>query len=449
MVLAIRLVIWIKLRNKILKIIFTSIFIVVFILFILFNIIFKYSFKNYISDIREKRFEDLRNQISYLLQDDDLTSLSSNVGIFAYTENIQIEIFDSDNNPVASFNKLDNSYNLITKEYKIVNNNKYIGLLKISYYDTDKVDEITSSFTKNMVLALVFVGLLAASIGLVSSYFLSKQITENIENLSLMANDYKKKEYDFTYNINTDIEEIENLNLNMTYLGKTLKKQEELRYEYSQNISHELKTPLTNLLLYIEAIEDGIIDLDDESINSLKDEIIHMNGLVEKLRQGFNDESKISENNIEYFNISKTLLEISKSLYPSAKANGIEIETKVKKDIYMTSDKEKITQIIYNLLSNALKACEKGDKVSVFMKEKSNNIIISVVDTGIGIEDNFLDKIFERNFRIDNERNKKVQGSGLGLSITKDLVNSLGGNIMVESKKGSGSKFTIHLPNKL
>ncbi len=330
-----------------------------------------------------------------------------------------------------------------------MNNNKYIGLLKISYYDTDKVDEITSSFTKNMVLALVFVGLLAASIGLVSSYFLSKQITENIENLSLMANDYKKKEYDFTYNINTDIEEIENLNLNMTYLGKTLKKQEELRYEYSQNISHELKTPLTNLLLYIEAIEDGIIDLDDESINSLKDEIIHMNGLVEKLRQGFNDESKISENNIEYFNISKTLLEISKSLYPSAKANGIEIETKVKKDIYMTSDKEKITQIIYNLLSNALKACEKGDKVSVFMKEKSNNIIISVVDTGIGIEDNFLDKIFERNFRIDNERNKKVQGSGLGLSITKDLVNSLGGNIMVESKKGSGSKFTIHLPNKL
>lgn len=391
----------------------------------------------------------MKTQISYLLQDDDLTSLGSKVGIFAYTENIQIEIFDSENTPVASFNKLDDSYNLITKEYKIVNNNKYIGLLKISYYDTNKVDEITSAFTKNMVLALIFVGILAASIGLVSSYFLSKQITKNIENLSLMANDYKKKEYDSTYNIKTDIEEIENLNLNMTYLGKTLKKQEELRYEYSQNISHELKTPLTNLLLYIEAIEDEIIELDEESINSLKDEIIHMNGLVEKLRQGFNDESKISENNIEYFNISKALLEISKSLYPSAKANGIEIETKLKKDIYMTSDKEKITQIIYNLLSNALKACDEGDKVSVFMKEKSNNIIISVVDNGIGIEDEFLDKIFERNFRIDNERNKKVQGSGLGLSITKDLVNSLGGNIIVESKKGSGSKFTIHLPNKL
>lgn len=443
------MVILIKLRNKILKIIFASIFIVIFVLFILFNSIFTYSFKNYISDIREKRFEDLKTQLSYLLQDDDLNSISSKVGIFAYTENIEIEILDSDNNPIAKFNKLDNSYKLITKEYKIINNNKYIGLLKISYYDINKVDEITSAFTKNMFLALIFVGILSASIGLVSSYFLSKQITENIENLSLMANDYKKKEYESYYDIDTDIEEIENLALNMAYLGSTLKKQEELRYEYSQNISHELKTPLTNLLLFIEAIDDGVIDLDEESIKSLKDEIIHMNGLVEKLRQGFNDESKISENTIEYFNLSKVLLEISKSLYPSAKANKIKIETKLQNNIYMNSDKEKITQIIYNLLSNALKACDTGDKVSILMKEQSSKVIISVVDTGIGIEEDSLDKIFERNFRVDNERNKNVQGSGLGLSITKDLVESLSGEIFVESKKGSGSKFTIHLPNKL
>ena len=113
----------IKLRNKILKIIFASIFIVIFVLFILFNSIFTYSFKNYISDIREKRFEDLKTQLSYLLQDDDLNSISSKVGIFAYTENIEIEILDADNNPIAKFNKLDNSYKLITKEYKIETKN--------------------------------------------------------------------------------------------------------------------------------------------------------------------------------------------------------------------------------------------------------------------------------------------------------------------------------------
>ena len=118
----------------------------------------------------------------------------------------------------------------------------------------------------------------------------------------------------------------------------------------------------------------------------------------------------------------------------------------IKDGVIIYSDKDKISQIIQNLLSNAIKAIKEDGLIRISLNEDKNNIYISVKDNGVGISDDKKEIIFERFYRIDDARNTKINGHGLGLSISKNFVESLGGKIKLKSKLGKGSTFSVIFP---
>ena len=220
--------------------------------------------------------------------------------------------------------------------------------------------------------------------------------------------------------------------------------------EFLANMSHELKTPLNSINIISSVMTKNTHnDLTTKQVKNLS--IINKSGQdLLNLINDILDVSKIESGEIaiylEKVNLTVLSNELFDSMKPVAKDKGILLEKKVtlENDIVM-SDVKRIKQVIQNLLSNAIKFTDKG-KVEFIVSEKNENIIVDVLDTGIGIPANKLLNIFERFKQIDGGTTRKYGGTGLGLSISKELASVLGGNLSVKSTLGSGSVFTFLFP---
>ncbi|WP_425540173.1 sensor histidine kinase [Microaceticoccus formicicus] len=434
-----------KLKNKLLLYMFQGIIIVIIVLGILFNFIFDKNFNSYLFDVRQDRFDQIKSQIGLLLKMSDTDTLIASLSGYAEMEDIEIEILDSNNKSLYKFNPLKEDRELIQKSYEMQEGGKKIGSIVISYYNDGFFDDIAISFKKNIFISLLLAGLVAVFAGMVASSFISRKMSNSILDISKMAMNYKSEKYDHI-DVNTDIKELSDLSDNMKYLGDSLNRQEMLRKQYAQDISHELRTPLTNLQLQIEAINDGIIELDENSLSTIKEEIVHLNKLIEQLRMSFDESSKLSKLKIETFSLSEMLENTTKTLTTTANKKGVNLKSDIAEDISITSDPDRLVQIMYNLISNALKASSVESSVIVKLEKLKNNVKISVIDEGIGISEENLKKVFDRFFKADTSRNSQYGGSGLGLAITKKMVETLNGKIYAESELKKGSTFTVELP---
>lgn len=434
-----------KLKNKLLLYMFQGIIIVIIVLGILFNFIFDKNFNSYLFDVRQDRFDQIKSQIGLLLKIRDTYTLIASLSGYAEMEDIEIEILDSNSKSLYRFNPLKENRELIQKSYEMQEEGKKVGSIVISYYNEGFFDDIAISFKKNIFISLLLAGLVAVLAGMVASSFISRKMSNSILDISKMAMNYKSEKYDHI-NVNTDIKELSDLSDNMKYLGDSLSRQEMLRKQYAQDISHELRTPLTNLQLQIEAINDGIIELDENSLSTIKEEIVHLNKLIEQLRMSFDESSKLSKLKIETFNLSEMLENTTKTLTTTANKKGVKLKSDIVQDISITSDPDRLVQIMYNLISNALKASRAEASVIVKLEKLKNHVKISVIDEGIGISEESLKKVFDRFFKADSSRNSQYGGSGLGLAITKKMVETLKGKIYAESELKKGSTFTVELP---
>ena len=279
-------------------------------------------------------------------------------------------------------------------------------------------------------------------IGFVISLILSKNISEPIMTIS----DDTIKIKDGNYSLDeqsTDIKELETLQNNINYLSNNLKNQEEIRKQYAQDISHELRTPLTNLQLYIEAIKDGMIEPDEQTMEILLEDVHRLKGLVDGLKKTFDANVEYLSIKKEEFNLSELCHGIINSFLVKADKNNISLKSFIDEDVMINSDKDKFSQIIQNLISNSIKAIGQNGEVNLYLTSDNKEIRLSVVDDGVGIAEDKIDRIFDRFYRIEDARNTQDNGHGLGLSITKNFVEALGGKINVESKLNEGTEFTL------
>ena len=225
--------------------------------------------------------------------------------------------------------------------------------------------------------------------------------------------------------------------------------------EFLSSMSHEIRTPLNAIIGFSECIieEKEIEKIHEEA----KDIIMAGNNLLE-IVNGILDISKIEANKMEIVEVDYNPLEIfndlTKLIIPRIGEKPIELKTNFSKDIpaILYGDKGKIKEIITNLLTNAVKYTEKGlivFSVSCINDKNISKLVISVEDTGRGIKPEKIDKLFTKFNRLEEDRNTTLEGTGLGLAITKNLVEMMGGKIVVQSKYGSGSKFTVYLKQKI
>lgn len=230
--------------------------------------------------------------------------------------------------------------------------------------------------------------------------------------------------------------------------NKKLKELDKLKSNFFANISHEFRTPLTLIKGPIEQIEqnpDEILSTDD--IGMIKQNTNRLLKLVNQLL----DLSKIDDDNmrldITEGDIYKCLRTAASSFNSHAAQRSIDYRLQVPQTILWTSfDRDKLEKIVYNLLSNAFKFSDDGDVVSVEVKYEKENFQLQVGDTGKGISEDKVPFIFDRFYQVDGSYTKEREGSGIGLSLTKDLVELMGGTITVSSEKEKGSFFTVQIP---
>jgi two-component system sensor histidine kinase VicK len=221
------------------------------------------------------------------------------------------------------------------------------------------------------------------------------------------------------------------------------------RREFVANVSHELRTPLTTMRSYLEALTDGAWKDEEIAPNFLsvtQTETERMIRLVNDLLQLSKMDSKDYRlkkewlNFVDFFNRIIDRFEIIKDENTAFERKLLDHAT------FVEGDEDKLTQVLDNIISNAMKYSPQGGKITFKMEEKEDHIVISVSDQGMGIPKENLQQIFERFYRVDKARTRKLGGTGLGLAIAKEMVEAHGGEIWAESIEGKGTTVTFTLP---
>lgn len=333
--------------------------------------------------------------------------------------------------------------------YPLTKNNKETGSIVFGYYGTSYLNTSAITFKMTMNRSFFVSIFIALIFGLIISIFLSKQISSPLTKITDTANRMRNGDLEVRSQITSKTKEIVDLNISINYLAETLQNQEILRKRLTSDMAHELRTPLTNLKSHIEALLDKVWEPTEKMLESFYEEIQRLIKLVE----GLNDIAKLEQTNLilnkSNFNLSLELEKITTSFEPLYKNAGSKIHSNLIPNMEALMDKDKLKQIMYNLLSNSLKYSKINGEVLLTLKSENNNIIIEVKDNGIGISENDLPFIFERFYRSDKSRDKTTGGAGIGLTIVKAIVEAHNGTINVISTLGEGSTFVLTFSKKV
>lgn len=228
---------------------------------------------------------------------------------------------------------------------------------------------------------------------------------------------------------------------------QAMKKVENMRREFVSNVTHELKTPLTSIRGFVETLKDGaiedpkmahrfldIIDIETERLSHLISDTLLLSEIESK-----------QDTNRELCDVNAVIAEVVELLQPKVKEHVRLIFQPDPTLKPYNCNRDRIKQLLINLVDNGLKATEFG-AVTVRCRTMGNELVLEISDTGIGMEEEQLERIFERFYRVDKGRSKAQGGTGLGLSIVKHIVELYHGTVHVTSKPGVGTEFTVKLP---
>ncbi|CAN5711836.1 hypothetical protein BH24ACT21_BH24ACT21_06980 [soil metagenome] len=225
-----------------------------------------------------------------------------------------------------------------------------------------------------------------------------------------------------------------------------------IRRDFVANVSHELKTPATSLRLLAESLEDVIEDDPVQArifAGQLKSETERLGQLIVDLLDLARLESGEGLENTEPVDIRGVLMGVLSRVRRVARKKNITLNwRRFGRTAYYTvyGDETQLTSMFTNLVDNAVKYTQPGGRVEVTGDSTDEEVVVSIADTGIGIPEKKLTRIFERFYRVDKDRSKATGGTGLGLSIVRHVAENHGGRVTVESAVGEGSTFTVYLP---
>ena len=301
-------------------------------------------------------------------------------------------------------------------------------------------------------------GLVALAISLILALLIARSIAKPLQRITSAAEEIARGNYDQTLDI-TSPSEIGRLAASFNTMVRQVKASRQAQRDFVANVSHELKTPLTSIQGFSQAILDGTAN-DETSrhraIEIINDEASRMSRLVDELLDLTRIESgqvKMMREPVDLAGVLKACVE---KFALQAEKNNIELLLEVSTLPPVTGDKDRLAQVFTNLLDNALKYTPPAGKVTVRAQEvkrktgkktaPSSAIEVTVTDTGIGIPPEDLEHVFERFYQVDKSRAGKDRGVGLGLTIAKQIIEAHKGTISVESVRDLGTKFTIGLP---
>lgn len=329
--------------------------------------------------------------------------------------------------------------------YTINYNLNKVGTVEIGTYGDNYLNEHDIAFINDLYNLLWAVGIFSLILSLLFGTVMSKRLVSPIARVINTAKAISKGFYSDRITEKSNTREINQLTVTINDLAENMEKQEILRKRLTGDVAHELRTPLATLQSHLEAMMDGIWPADSERLKSCHEEIVRISKMVGDLEKLARYESENFVLNMDTFDITELAKRQIHNFESEFLSKGLELKL-TGADCRVYADKDKISQVLVNLLSNALKYTPEGGMVIINIQYNDVNTEISVTDNGPGIPDEDLPYIFERFYRADKSRNKLTGGSGIGLTICKSIVLAHGGSINVQSNIGKGTKVTFTIP---
>ena len=322
---------------------------------------------------------------------------------------------------------------------------KTVGTIHIGYYGPYYFSDTELQFLTALNRLLLIAGAVSLAVCVLIGTWLARRFSKPISDVIRAAGHIAGGEYHARLTPPSDTAELAELAHSLNSLADSLEEQESLRKRLTADVAHELRTPLTTLQSTVEAMLDGIWEPSEAHLSSCREEILRLNKLVDELGALSRYDSESLSLNREAFDLGELANATARNFESAAQSADVSLLVSgASANVF--ADRDKIGQILINLLHNALKFTPAGGSITLETAADETTARLTIRDTGEGISPEDLPHIFERFYRADPSRSRQTGGSGIGLAIALAIARAHGGTITATSQPGEGSAFTLSLP---
>lgn len=321
-----------------------------------------------------------------------------------------------------------------------------LGSYRYAFINTS-LDPMDST-TKILANQLIYVSIIVLGLSFVSAYFISKKLSKPIVTINQVAKRLAKGDYNTSFEAEENIEEIHELMTTLDYTRKELQKTENLRRDLMANVSHDLKTPLTMIKAYAEMNKDLHPSKKkmEENMDIIIEEVDRLTLLVNDILELSKMQAKVEELQIESFDLTELIHIIFKKFEILKETENYQFIFEEKEKIMIRADRQKMEQVIYNLVSNAINYTGEDKKVTITLEQEKNQVMVKIIDTGNGINSKDLPYIWDKYYKNSKKHKRDLVGTGLGLSIVKSILQQHHFAYGVKSTKKKGTTFYFIVP---
>lgn len=324
-----------------------------------------------------------------------------------------------------------------------------VGMVRLWAYGSDALlTKGDAEFRTLSYNAVVYAGIVAVLLACVAGVMVSRKLAKPIKSITSTASQIRSGDLTARTGIVGD-DEIGQLGETFDDMATSLERDLKLEHRLTSDVAHELRTPLMAMLATVEAMQDGVLPADDEHLETVASEVRRLSRLVSAMLQLSRIENGTTKFNPEKTDIVllvRSVVEAQEQLFAD---RGLKLKFDVqtgRRELFCEVDRDMIRQCVINLMSNALRYTPEDGYVVVAVSQEGRDVLVSVTDTGIGIAKEDLARVFSRFWRSDASRERESGGLGVGLALTKEIIDRHHGFIGVESELGVGTKFTLHIP---
>jgi two-component system sensor histidine kinase BaeS len=330
------------------------------------------------------------------------------------------------------------------------------GMMGTDMMGTDLNNDLFSNFRAAVNEALAVAALAATLAAIAVSVFVSRQVVIPVQEMMLASRRIAEGHYSERVQIaanvkSSEMDELDQLALSFNRMASALEQVESKRRQLIGDVAHELRTPLTTIKGSMEGLIDGMLPSNEDAFQEIYREADRMERLVNDLQELSRVEVGAYDLELRPLAVSHLVDVTVQRLSRQFEEKGIVLDLNIPKGLpNVYADENRIYQVLLNLVGNALQYTPQGGRVEITADYAEGEVFITVTDTGIGIPKEHLENIFTRFYRVDKSRSRAGGGSGIGLTISKHLVEAHGGRIWVEdnqSRKGSVFTFTLPIAN--
>ncbi len=323
---------------------------------------------------------------------------------------------------------------------------KLVGTLLVGSMIEPALNPADEDFLRSVNFSILLTSLTVGILALVLGSLLFRQITSPLRALSQSAQAIADGDLGRRLEIQSE-DEIGRVARSFNQMAESLAKSDVQRRNMIADIAHELRTPLTVIQGNLEALMDGVYELTPENVAAIHKQSVVLSRLVADLRDLALAEAGQLRLELKAVTLGDLITQVSEGLDVQASERNVQLKLEITENLpKVQADEQRVEQVLFNLMSNALRHTPAGGTITTSAEPGDGHVLVSVRDTGKGISPEDLPHVFERFYRADRSRARSTGGSGLGLTIAKQIVEAHGGQIWAQSWLGAGSTFSFSLP---